>query len=233
MKMLLSKAKFLSVLLILTFQLVNAQSTEQGLKVLDRENYQSARSIFMSLVKASSSEAMNWYYLGNTFCYLNKNDSARWAFSQGLVANPKSTACLVGMGKTYLNENKTADAVKYFDQAKSTVNVNKDINVAIYLGDAYINSTHPNPTEAIRILNDAVNNINNIKTPVPFILLGDAYLAVNDAGTAVTNYQRATDIDKTIARPYYKIGVIWDMAKNPTLSLQNFQTAINTDSTFA
>ena len=111
-----SKIIIVAITLLISFaNQVNAQSIDDGLRAIDNENYESARRIFLYYTKANPADAMGWYFLGNNYCFLEKNDSARIAYTQGTKVNPKGTACFVGIGKTYLSENKTADALKYFD----------------------------------------------------------------------------------------------------------------------
>lgn len=225
------------ILLLICFVTVSfnsySQTVQDGLSAIEKENYESARNILKKITQTGGgTDDMNWYYLGNAYCFLLKNDSARWAYTQGTNVNPKSTACLVGLGKTYLNENKVADAQKYFNLAKATVNERKDINLALYLADAYTNSVHPNNDESVSILKTAENNITN-KNAQLYMELGDAFLALNRAGEAVTAYQRAAELNPLLARAHSQIGYIWYLAKNYQLSLTSFEKAITIDANFA
>ncbi len=210
---------------------VNAQTIEQGLNAIDNENYETARRIFLNYTRSNPADAMGWYYLGNNYFFLKRNDSARIAYTQGTTVNPKGAACFTGLGKTYLNENKVADAQKYFDEAKSLVNVNKDINIAVYLADAYINSENPNAEEAIRLLKQAENI--SIKDYRIYSLMGDAYKILNKGGEAVTAYERSGDLNPTNARPYARVGMIWNLARNYSQSKTSFEKALNIDANFA
>ncbi len=227
-----TKIFFFVALLIISFSLfVKAQTIEGALRAIDNENYESARRILNGYTKSNPSDAMGWYYLGNNYCFLEKNDSARIAYTQGTVVNPKGTACFVGLGKTYLNENKIADAQKYFDEAKSLVNVNKDINIAIYLADAYINSNNPNAEEAIRILKLAESI--SFKDFHIYSLMGDAYNLLYNGGEAVTNYERSGELNIVNARPYARVGLIWNHARNFGQSKASFEKALSIDPNFA
>lgn len=217
---------------MLSFALfVNAQTIDDGLKAIDNENYETARRIFLHFTQSNPTDAMGWYYLGNNYCFLEKNDSARIAYTQGTVVNPKSASCFVGLGKTYLNENKIADAQKYFDEAKSLVNVNKDITIAIYLADAYIYSENPNAEEAIRLLKQAENI--SIKDFRIYSLMGDAYKILNKGGEAVTAYERSGELNPTNARPYARVGMIWNLARNYSQSKTSFEKSLSIDANFA
>lgn len=227
-----TKLKFIGTAWIICVSFfVNAQTIDDGLKAIDNENYETARRIFLNYTKSNSTDAIGWYFLGNTYCFLEKNDSARIAYTQGTITNPKGTACFVGLGKTYLSENKIADAQKNFDQAKSLVNVNKDINIAIYLADANIFSENPNAEEAIRLLKQAENiSINDYRV---YMLMGDAYKILNKGGDAVTAYERCAALSKTNARPFARIGLIWNLARNYSQSKTAFDQALSIDPNFA
>ena len=202
---------------------VHAQTIDDGLKAMDNENYETARRVFLNYTKSNPTDAMGWYFLGNNYCFLEKNDSARIAYTQGTVVNSKGPACFIGLGKTYLNENKIADAQKYFDEAKSLVNMNKDINISIYLADAYIYSVNPNAEEAVRLLKQAENI--SIKDFRIYTLMGDAYKILNKGGDAVTNYERSGELNPTNARPYARVGLIWNLARNYGQSKTSFEKA--------
>lgn len=227
-----SKIIIVAITLLISFtNQVNAQSIDDGLRAIDNENYESARRIFLNYTKSNPADALGWYYLGNNYCFLEKNDSARIAYIQGTKVNPKGTACFVGIGKTYLSENKTADALKYFDEAKSLVNANKDINIAIYLADAYIYNENPNAEEAIRLLKQAENiSINDSRL---YMLMGDGYKILNKGGEAVTSYERSATLNKTNARSYSRIGFIWNLARNYSQSKTAFDQALSIDPNFA
>ncbi len=227
-----TKLKFIGSALMLAISFfANAQTIDDGLKAIDNENYETARRIFLNYTKSNPIDAMGWYFLGNDYCFLEKDDSARIAYTQGTTVNPKSPACFVGLGKTYLNENKIADAQKYFDQAKNLVNMNKDINITIYLADAYIYSENPNAEEAIRLLKQAENI--SIKDFRLYSLMGDAYKILNKGGDAVTSYERSGELNPTNARPFARVGMIWNLARNYSQSKTSFEKAISIDANFA
>src|SRR5262245_54000283 len=82
-----------------------AQSTEDGIKGLDYENYATAKRIFTQLIKQNSADGRNYYYLGQALSALGKNDSARLVYTAGTQADPKSIYNNIGLGRTYLDQN--------------------------------------------------------------------------------------------------------------------------------
>ncbi len=227
-----STLKIIGAVWIFLFALnATAQTIDDGIKAMDNENYETARRILLHYTQSNSADAMGWYFLGNDYCFLQKNDSARIAFTQGTIVNPKGAACFAGLGKTYLSENKFADAQKYFDQAKSLTNINKDLNISIYLADAYINNEYPVAEEAIRILKQAENI--SIKDARLYSLMGDAYKILNKGGEAVTAYERSGELNLTNARPFARVGLIWNLARNYGQSKASFEKALNIDPNFA
>ena len=227
MNLKLKSALFLS----LAFAAASAQTMDAGIRALQNENYETARNIFLSLTKADALNADNFYQLGQAYCWLGKNDSARMAFQKGIVANEKSAACYVGLGKTYLNENNVAEAGKNFDKAK-TLYSQKDIRVPMMVAEAYTNATHNNPTEAVSRLKGTFEI--TTKNPEVYFGLAEAYLALNEGGNAVSNYEFSFEYGaKFTAVAKTKIGIIWKRAQNYKESLSSLTGAIAYDSTFA
>ena len=61
------------------------------------------------------------------------------------------------------------------------------------------------------------------------ILFGDAYLLQNNGGLSVTSYERASTLRPTMAKPHYKVGLVYERSKNNELALENFNKATTVD----
>src|SRR6185295_12658041 len=61
------------------------------------------------------------------------------------------------------------------------------------------------------------------------MLFGDAYLLQNNGGLAVSSYERAASLRPTLAKPYYKMGLVYERSKNTELALENFNKAVTID----
>src|SRR5678809_746796 len=97
--------KLMLLLFLGSIVAARAQTTDDGIKSLDYENYSSARRILSELVKQQPTNPLNYYYLGIAYCNLGKIDSAQMVFNAGMQADPKSIYNFVGMGRTYLEQN--------------------------------------------------------------------------------------------------------------------------------
>ncbi len=224
------KRSKLLVLLFMSFIVsVKAQTTEEGIKAIDYENYATARRIFSQLTKSQPSNSINYYYLGIVYCTLDKIDSARMAFNAGIQADPKSIHNYVGLGRAYLEQNNVQQATQNFDKAKSMTS-QKDITQYKLIADAYSSAAHPNYDMAVALLNKAIGYTN--KDAEVYWILGKAYEAMNKSGDAVSSYERSTELNPSYAKAYTRIGVIWRNARNGNLAKENFDKALQADPNF-
>jgi tetratricopeptide (TPR) repeat protein len=207
-----------------------AQTIDDGIKALSNQNYHTARSIFKALVAQQPTNSAAFYDLGQAYSFLGVNDSARSAYQQGLTANPKDYSNLIGLGKTYLQQNNTADAQKYFDQAKAIAS-SKDANYYVKMAEAYLHNDHANTQQALNFLQQALNITS--KNADVYLLMGEALDKSGQYGDAMTNLEIAVKYTSNPAIAYDKQGVLWTDAKNYDQSLAAFQNAIKSDSTFA
>src|ERR1043166_3438548 len=111
--------KFIAVLFLafsITAELA-AQSRQDGLRALDFEKYESARSIFQNLTKSEPESGDNYYYLGQAYTNLFKLDSARLAYAAGMQKDPNNPANYAGTGELLLSEKKIPEAKEQFNKA--------------------------------------------------------------------------------------------------------------------
>jgi tetratricopeptide (TPR) repeat protein len=213
----------------LVFFSASAQTTEEGIRAIDYENYATAKRIFMQLTRLQPTEAKNFYYLGITYNLLSKADSARIAYNAGSQADPKFINNWIGLGRTYLDQSNAAKANEYFDKAKSLTS-QKDVNLYILLADAYTNSSHPDCQQSLNLLTKAIEYTN--KNADVYWELGNADECLNKGGDAVSAYERAAELNPAMAKALTRVGVIWRLARNYNQSLTSFQKAIAADPKF-
>jgi tetratricopeptide (TPR) repeat protein len=206
-----------------------AQSTEDGIRAVDYENYATAKRIFSQLIRQNPSDARNYYYMGEALLALGNSDSARMVFNAGTQADAKSIYNFIGLGRTYLDQNNIQKATEYFDKAKA-LTTQKDVNLYVLLADAYTNSSHPNCQQSITLLNKAIEY--NNKSADVYWELGNANECLSKGGEAVSSYERAGELNQTYAKAYTRVGVIWRLARNYNQSLTSFQKALTVDANF-
>ncbi|MCS6991707.1 MAG: tetratricopeptide repeat protein [Chitinophagales bacterium] len=205
-----------------------AQPYQQGIKALEYENFHSAYRLFRQQVQAQPSDPMASYYLGLTLCYLGKPDSAIAVFTHGLSLDAKNYYNYIGLGRAYLEKNQPAKANEYFEKARSLTSA-KDQNYYLAVAEACIRAEHPDYARAVSLLNRVIE-LNN-RNAEAYWLLGLAYegMGVSRTGDAVSAYERATELNPSLAKAYTRMGRIWRDAQRGELSKTNFDKAIAAD----
>ena len=72
-----------SFVTILSAVAVNAQDIEQVKKTIDAEKFSEARKSLKSMVEAAPDKGKNYFYLGQVYLALEKQDSAKVYFEKG------------------------------------------------------------------------------------------------------------------------------------------------------
>jgi tetratricopeptide (TPR) repeat protein len=225
----LMKKLSLIILICLISPLLRAQSLQDGIKALNYGMNEKARNIFNSLIKADNKNAQAYYYLGQAYSDAELFDSARHFYNLGIAANSAEPLNYVGLGRTQMEDGKTADAKANFDKAIS-LSKNKDAKVLIAVAEANVSETNKNPDFAVQTATAAKNlDPKNIET---LMTLGDALLE-KDGGQALTQYEAARDLKKDDPRIYFKIGKLYNRARNTEEAQTNFQKSISLAPDFA
>lgn len=167
-----------------------------------------------------------YYYLGYAQLKNNQLDAAAKSFDAGIAKNPKEAINYAGKGHLALLQNNAAEAKINFDKALK-LSKSKKVPVLKAVAEAYL--TQPQRAgEAVALLLKAKSIKDDAEVE---ILLGDAYLAQNQAGSAVSAYENAAAMDTKNGEPYYKIGMIYTRV-NPAMSQQSFEKAVAVDPEF-
>jgi len=132
----------------------------------------------------------------------------------------------VAAGYIALNKKNTAETKLNFDRAIKT-SKSKDGNIYRLIGEAWLYSPNKNLDEAIENLKKAVAI--EIKNPISYFSLGEAYYKKGELGQAVTQYEFTTDYDKTAAWAYSRVGEIFKAAKNYPKALESLESAVKAD----
>lgn len=167
-----------------------------------------------------------YYYLGYAQLKNNQLDAAAKSFDAGIAKNPKEAINYAGKGHLALLQNNAAEAKINLDKALK-LSKSKKVPVLKAVAEAYL--TQPQRAgEAVALLLKAKSIKDDAEVE---ILLGDAYLAQNQAGSAVSAYENAAAMDAKNGEPYYKIGMIYTRV-NPAMSQQSFEKAVAVDPEF-
>ena len=207
---------FLTILFA-TFQL-KAQDAA-GLQLLNYEKFNDA-----SLVFAKNAENVSIFYQGYSLMRAGKIGMANTIFSK-IATTPLG---IVGAGWVELNKNNAAGAKILFENALKA-SKNKDGLVYRFIGEAYTESVGVKDyAQAIEKLKAANNLIKN--NAAISIALGEAYLAAQDGGNAVVQFEYAAKYDPSTALPNCKIGSVYYLSRNYPLAIEYLNKAIAIDS---
>ena len=179
---------------------------QEGMTHLENENYGPARAAFREAIAVAPKSGAAYFYLGEAHYAEENYDSASVYYQRGLEADNRCDVCQTGIGKTLLDQKKTDEARKAFEMATRYTR-SKDPKTFSAIGAAYLGARNPNPEEAV--LNFTKARDLDTRNPVYFIQLGDAELAKNNPGAAMTAYEFAAEKDPKNAEVFVKMASIW------------------------
>jgi tetratricopeptide (TPR) repeat protein len=210
---------------------VSGQTVQQGLAQLDGDQPTKAKAT-MTAVVAASPTAENLYYLGYAQLRTGDLEAAKTTFEKGLAAEPKQPLNSVGLATLMLANKNAAGAKAAFDKILLDTKM-KNADVMFRTAEAYTLFEDTNdPGEAIRLIDLITEKTKKPLTVEMNIVKGDAFLIKNDGGPAATAYEQSILINKT-AKAYVRLGVVYLRGKNYQETVNYYQKAYETDSSFA
>jgi tetratricopeptide (TPR) repeat protein len=169
------------------------------------------------------------YYLGIGYLRLGKLDSAMKAFDEGIALKEKYGLNYAGKAHALILQGRSQEATSLLQTALDRGR-GKDAEILTAVAAAYL-ADSANLENAIRLLSKAkAIDSDNRET---HMLLGDAYLILNNGGESVNSYEWAARADQSWAKPHFKIALVFDRSKNHDMVLESLNKAISTDSLFA
>ena len=174
-----------------------AQDVNQAKKAIDAEQYETAKSMLKSIIKANPIDGRANFILGNVYLIQTVTDSAKISFQRGLAGTDGSRLNHIGLGTIDLDAGNLAAAEANFALALKDTK-KKDIEELIAIGRAYTYSTKPNFKKAIEVLNKA--KLINPNDAIVQLALGDAYIGDKNQNDAYASYRNAFQFDPTLLR---------------------------------
>lgn len=219
----MNKFKIFSLALVASVSVAQAQDIKEVKKAIDAEQFQKAKSLLKSIIKAKPSDGEANFVLGNI--YLNESviDSAKIYYLNGLEASDNKNLNYIGLGQIDLNEKNTAAAQANFGLATKDMR-RKDVEEFIYIGKAYINSENPDYNNAIAILKRAL--VIEPENATALLAIGDAYYGANNQNDAYKAYRDAFTADPTLLRAKMQLGVLLKGAKSYDEAIKSFNEVI-------
>jgi len=219
----MNKFKIFSLALVATASVAKAQDIKEAKKAIDAEQFQKAKSLLKSIIKAKPSDGEANFVLGNI--YLNQSiiDSAKIYYLNGIEAADKKNLNYIGLGQIDLDNKNTAAAQANFGLATKDMK-RKDVDEYIYIGKAYINSNNPDYNSAITSLKRALAI--EPQNPTALLTIGDAYYGANNQNDAYKAYRDAFTADPTLLRAKMQLGVLLKGAKSYDEAIKAFNEVI-------
>jgi tetratricopeptide (TPR) repeat protein len=212
----MNKFKIFSLAMIATASVANAQDIKEAKKAIDAEQFQKAKSLLKSIIKAN-------FVLGNIYLNQSVVDSAKIYYLNGIEASDKKNLNYIGLGQIDLDNKNVASAQANFALATKDIK-RKDIEEFVYIGKAYMNSVNPDYTNAVASLKKALliepQNANALLT------IGDAYYGANNQNDAYKAYRDAFTADPTLLRAKMQLGVLLKGAKSYDEAIKSFNEVI-------
>ncbi|OHT46946.1 tetratricopeptide repeat protein [Flavobacterium tructae] len=219
----MNKFKIFSLALVASATVVKAQDIKEAKKAIDAEQFQKAKSLLKSIIKAKPSDGEANFVLGNV--YLNQAiiDSAKIYYTNGLQASDKKNLNYIGLGQLDLDAKNAAAAQANFALAAKDMK-RKDVEEFIYIGRAYMNSSSPDYTNAIAVLKRAL--VIDPQNATALLAIGDAYYGANNQNDAYKAYRDAFTADPTLLRAKMQLGVLLKGAKSYDEAIKSFNEVI-------
>ncbi len=219
----MNKFKIFSAAFLASISFGYAQDIAQVRKAIDAEQYEKAKSMLKSILKASPIDGRANFLLGNVYLIQSVTDSAKISYEKGLSGTDGAKLNYIGLGVIDLDNGNTTAAEANFALAIKDAK-KKDVEGLISIGRAYTYSTKPNFKKAIEVLSKA-KEINPNDAQV-LLALGDAYYGDKNQSEAYAAYRNAFQIDPTLIRAKMQLGVLLKGAKSFDEAIKAFNEVI-------
>ncbi len=216
---------------ILCSSMLFAQKVDDAKKFIYYERYKSAKDILDKKIAEDPNDAEATYWLGQVLLKTKDSAGAKALYQKALASNGNAPLILVGMGQMELMEGKTNEARQHFETA---INLSKgrDVDVFNAIGTANVDARKGDAAYAVQKLTQATTT-RRFKNAYTYLIMGDAYRKLIDGGNAVTSYNKALELDPTLAAAKVRIGRIYLTQNNPDYFLPAWSEAARIDSTYA
>lgn len=184
---------------------IKAQDLEVVKKTIESEKFSDARKSLKNMIAISPDKGTNYFYLGQVYLKLEKQDSAKIYFEKGKTAKDAGHLNLIGLAHIDLiNGNKTAAQTNI--ATSLTFAKKKNTEELIYISRAYLNADNPDFSKAIENAKLAVAS--DVKSARAYLVLGDAQLANKNINDAYVAYRSAYELDNTLYQAKIQLAVI-------------------------
>jgi tetratricopeptide (TPR) repeat protein len=227
----LKRVLSLLVTVVVTSNMLFAQSVDDGRKFLYYERYNSAKQTFEKILAGNPNDVGAIYWLGQTLLDMKDSAAAKALYQKSAAANGNAPLLLVGMGHILLTEGKTNEARQQFEMAVNATK-GKDVEVLNAIALANVKARQGDAHYAIEKLKQA-EQTRKFKNAETYLIMGHAYRKLIDGGNAVTSYNKALELDSKLAAAKNGIGKIYETQKNQEFYLKAYNEAVELDPAYA
>ena len=184
---------------------IKAQDLEVVKKTIESEKFSDARKSLKNMIAVSPDKGTNYFYLGQVYLKLEKQDSAKIYFEKGKTVKDAGHLNLIGLAHIDLiNGNKTTAQTNI--ASSLAIAKKKNTEELIYISRAYLNADNPDFSKAVENAKLAVAS--DVKSARAYLVLGDAQLANKNSNDAYVAYRTAYELDNTLYQAKIQLAVI-------------------------
>lgn len=212
--------KMTACLLVAGFASVADNTT--GINFFESGMYNASKVYFLkklNSIPTPEEKAEAYYYLGESYLMLGKQDSARFCFEKGREVLPSDPYNQIALGGFLLKEDvKKAEAI--FKEVLSGRLYKKDANVHVAVARAYAQAG--NMAKAMEYIENAKKA--DRKSGLPYLLEGDLLRTQRQLGEAATSYDHAIHFSPRLIGAHVKYASIYMSSNsNRAVSLERLK----------
>lgn len=249
----LRQVVFLSGLLILSINYIQAQDLNTAIQLTRSEQYDKADAMLKQLIQNEPANSKNYFYLGENYLLDYFADtisnsltvaakSAKEIYQKGVEANPNDPLNYIGLAKVAYFQGDDKTAAEMRAKAKSFLLPYKNIKKIVppandyafalaKIAESYIRNAEVDTSITLPLIREAVK-IDNKNRDI-YLIAGDIYMLVNDGSDAIKNYNLAQFADPQSPTTNMKIGYVYVKGRALSSAIPFFEEAIKLNANYA